>query len=241
MNKIIFKDITAQFINRLKMLPVIGQENIYDVIPFRGNVSDAGTPVRAQELNQMQDNIEAAITAKQDKIDYSTSLIVGQIDANLITVKGDNLAIMSSEALSTAREIKAQAESGAFKGDNGVDGHGLSILGIYASLTELQAAHSSGNPGDAYAVGTAAANDLYVWNATAATWQNIGNVLGSWTMNDLCIDAGDWNNNTGGWIMDSLCMDAGNWDSGGGAVSTLAEHAVNADAHSNLIIDGNLN
>jgi len=153
-----------------------------------------------------------------------------------IEVELTQVVNISQSAKSKADTVEAQAASGAFDGE---DGHGLSVLGVYATLSDLQAVHPAGERGEAYAIGTAAANDLYVWNATALAWQNIGNVLGSWTMNDLCVDAGNWNSGTGGWMMDSLCMDAGDWNSDGGGVSTLAEHEVDEDAHSNIVIDGN--
>lgn len=49
---------------------------------------------------------------------------------------------------------------------------GIKISGVYTSLQELQAAHPSGNTGDAYMVGM----DLYTW--VNNKWTNLGNLQG---------------------------------------------------------------
>lgn len=57
-------------------------------------------------------------------------------------------------------------------GKDGVDGTSVTIKGSYNTLAELQAAHPTGQDGDAYMVGT----DLYVWNGSA--WENVGQIQG---------------------------------------------------------------
>lgn len=57
-------------------------------------------------------------------------------------------------------------------GRDGADGTSVTILGSYNTLAELQAAHPTGNDGDAYMV----AGDLYIWNGAA--WQNVGQIQG---------------------------------------------------------------
>lgn len=64
------------------------------------------------------------------------------------------------------------------KGENGADGTSFTVKGIYATLEALQAAHPSGAEGDAWAVGTAAANVVYVWDVDAAAWENLGSLQG---------------------------------------------------------------
>ena len=54
----------------------------------------------------------------------------------------------------------------------------LSILGLYATLEELESAHPSGAAGDAYAVGTATDNLIYIWDVRSASWQSIGSLKG---------------------------------------------------------------
>lgn len=60
------------------------------------------------------------------------------------------------------------------KGEKGADGTGVNILGSYESLEQLNAAHSSGNIGDAYMVGA----NLYVWSPTTEEWLDVGNIQG---------------------------------------------------------------
>lgn len=64
------------------------------------------------------------------------------------------------------------------KGDRGDVGQGINILGDYASLSALQAAHPTGNPGNAYMVGATAPKDLYIWNAPTSSWVNEGALQG---------------------------------------------------------------
>ena len=64
------------------------------------------------------------------------------------------------------------------KGENGADGTSFPGKGLYATLEALQAAHPAGAEGDAWAVGTAAANVVYVWDVDAAAWENLGSLQG---------------------------------------------------------------
>ncbi len=64
------------------------------------------------------------------------------------------------------------------QGAPGADGTSFSVLGRYDTLEALQAAHPAGGAGDAYAVGTAADNTIYLWSADAAAWQDVGALQG---------------------------------------------------------------
>ena len=63
-------------------------------------------------------------------------------------------------------------------GKDGADGKSFTILGMYATLQELLAAHPTGNAGDAYAVGTAASNTVYNWNTEESIWEDLGPLRG---------------------------------------------------------------
>ncbi len=63
-------------------------------------------------------------------------------------------------------------------GVDGVDGKSFQIKGMYATLQELNAAHSTGEAGDAYAVGTAENNVIYNWNTEKEIWENLGPIRG---------------------------------------------------------------
>lgn len=61
---------------------------------------------------------------------------------------------------------------------NGADGTSFTVLGRYDTLDALQAAHLVGSEGDAWAVGSAEDNDIYLWNVDTQAWQNIGSLQG---------------------------------------------------------------
>lgn len=56
------------------------------------------------------------------------------------------------------------------QGVQGETGAGLEILDRYATLADLQAAHPTGNPGDAYMVG----DHLYIWSVSTSAWVDAG-------------------------------------------------------------------
>lgn len=60
------------------------------------------------------------------------------------------------------------------QGPKGNDGTGVTILGSYNSLSELQSAHPTGAVGDSYIV----SGDLYVWSQNTSSWQNVGTIQG---------------------------------------------------------------
>lgn len=58
------------------------------------------------------------------------------------------------------------------QGIQGETGEGLQILDTYVTLADLEAAHPTGSPGDAYMVGS----DLYIWSEGSSEWRNAGNL-----------------------------------------------------------------
>lgn len=87
MDKINFQDIQAEHINRYQLVPVPGTTDQFDVVPVRGSVTNEGTPVRALELNQLQENIEDGFISvsggqlKGDLVPYGTSINLGSSGA----------------------------------------------------------------------------------------------------------------------------------------------------------------
>ena len=64
------------------------------------------------------------------------------------------------------------------KGDDGADGRSFTILAIYPTLAALQTAKPAGAAGEAYAVGTADNNYVYIWDTVQNEWTNIGQIQG---------------------------------------------------------------
>lgn len=63
-------------------------------------------------------------------------------------------------------------------GAPGADGKDLTIRDRYESLYDLEAAHPTGLAGDAYAVGTAEKNTIYIWGVDKGAWVEIGDLQG---------------------------------------------------------------
>lgn len=66
----------------------------------------------------------------------------------------------------------------SLKGQDGADGTSFVIRGLYETLALLEAAHPSGQAGDAYAIGTAQSNTTYLWDVDAGAWVDVGGIKG---------------------------------------------------------------
>lgn len=64
--------------------------------------------------------------------------------------------------------------SSSLRGPEGPEGNGLEILDVYPTLADLQTAHPTGTPGDAYQVGSDSSFILYIWSASQNAWVNAG-------------------------------------------------------------------
>ena len=64
------------------------------------------------------------------------------------------------------------------KGEKGSDGSSFVVKGLYATLSALKAAHPTGVAGDAYAVGTADNNVVYLWDVDQRAWVSVGTLQG---------------------------------------------------------------
>lgn len=63
-------------------------------------------------------------------------------------------------------------------GANGKDGKDFTVLGMFETLDALQAAHPTGSAGNAWAVGTAESNSVYLWDTDENAWVNLGALQG---------------------------------------------------------------
>lgn len=100
------------------------------------------------------------------------------VDDGVIPSLDELLAQISAmeEATEAASTVAQTVQT---KLDNGeLHGKGLTILGYYATLSALTAAVTAPQAGDAYAIGTAAPYDTYIWNGTGSNWVNNGVLQG---------------------------------------------------------------
>jgi|694.fasta_scaffold01697_20 hypothetical protein len=91
-------------------------------------------------------------------------------------LKGDKGDTGETGATGATGPTGPQGEQGiqGIQGIQGEQGTGVNILGSYANLTALQAAHPTGSPADAYLIN----NDLYVWSQSTSSWINVGTIRG---------------------------------------------------------------
>lgn len=75
----------------------------------------------------------------------------------------------------TQGEIGPQGKSG----EKGEPGRGLTILGYYATESELSSTVTNPKPGDAYGVGSGNPYDIYIWDGASNKWVNNGVLQGA--------------------------------------------------------------
>lgn len=63
-------------------------------------------------------------------------------------------------------------------GKDGENGTSFIILGRYETLNALKSAHPTGSVGDAYAVGSASSNTIYIWSGDTKAWTELGPMQG---------------------------------------------------------------
>lgn len=131
---------------------------------------------------------------KGPKGDTGTAGTVVEIGTTTTGAPGASAAVHNSSTDPAIVTLDFTVPQG-LKGDTGT---GIQILGTYDSLSDLQAAHPTGSPGDAYTVGTSAVKDMYVWNEDTSAWENAGSFgagVSSFKgrMGDVNPEPGDYN------------------------------------------------
>ena len=81
-------------------------------------------------------------------------------------------------ALKGDRGEKGEKGDKGDPGAKGPSGDSYTVLGLYATLAALQAAHPTGSAGQAWFVGTADSNAVYQWDVDKAAWINVGALKG---------------------------------------------------------------
>ena len=81
------------------------------------------------------------------------------------------------------------------QGKAGKDGKDFVILGYYDSVSELESAVKSPNPGDSYCVGSSSPFDVYIWDGVGLRWVNNGPlvVANRFGLGASCVEITDWN------------------------------------------------
>ena len=122
-------------------------------------------------------DLQANSTVQLSAIHPSTGIQVGDL---LVDPQGDVFPVASvgdgtiQTGTATGQNLRGPQGQQGEQGEPGADGTGVTILGSYDSLGDLQEAHPTGNDGDAYMV----EGDLYVWSSTDSQWKNVGQIQG---------------------------------------------------------------
>ena len=122
-------------------------------------------------------DLQANSTVQLSAIHPATGIQVGDL---LVDPQGDVFPVASvgdgtiQTGAATGQNLRGPQGQQGEQGEPGADGTGVTILGSYDSLGELQEAHPTGNDGDAYMVD----GDLYVWSSTDSQWKNVGQIQG---------------------------------------------------------------
>lgn len=79
------------------------------------------------------------------------------------------VTVTKTDGTTSSFEVRNGAQ-----GPKGDDGTGVTILGSYESIDELNRLHPSGSAGDSYMVN----GELYVWSLNESAWLSVGNIKG---------------------------------------------------------------
>ena len=88
--------------------------------------------------------------------------------------KGDTGSVGPAGPQGVQGEIGPRGPQGP-KGDSG---ESFTVLGIYGTISALKTAHPTGQAGDAWAIGTADQNTIYLWDVDANDWKDVGSLMG---------------------------------------------------------------
>lgn len=169
MDKINFQDIQAEHINRYQLVPVPGTTDQFDVVPVRGSVTNEGTPVRALELNQLQENIEDGFisvsggTLKGNLVPYGTSINLGSAAGRWQTVFANT--INASNGGFTNLMVNSQS------------------VWSNAGITTQSVVVSGGSTGNSYTITLYKIGRLVVVNA--APWMDFGTIAANTVIGTL--------------------------------------------------------
>lgn len=110
----------------------------------------------------------------------SVSNTTGTPSATVTTTGPDAAKVFSFQFSGIKGETGAQGPQGVQgpQGEPGQDGTSFTVLGIYGSLQALQLAHPTGQKGDAWSIGTAEGNTVYIWDTEVSAWVDIGPIQG---------------------------------------------------------------
>lgn len=164
---------------------------------FKGDTGDAAgfaDPIATTETLDPQEDASVTITASGPntgktftfsfKIPRGDSGVYVSNDVSdtphgqnlwIVTDGGDSVIAVPDGIVKAADgKVYLMCEGDPIGAGVSINGQNFTILGNYATLAALQAAHPNPDPGDAYGVGASEPYDVYVYDGVSETWKNYG-------------------------------------------------------------------
>lgn len=121
---------------------------------------------------------DVTLTWTDDSVNFEFTMVPGVpgdpgVGITSISFNSDYTMTITLSDGSTYTSMSLKGDTGP-QGPQGETGSGLQILDVYASLADLQSAHPTGNPGDAYQVGSGGNYTLYIWSSSQSAWVQAG-------------------------------------------------------------------
>ena len=125
---------------------------------------------------------DVTLTWTDDSVNFEFTMVPGLpgeqgVGITSISFNSDYTMTIILSNGETYTSMSLKGETGP-QGPQGETGSGLQILDVYATLADLQSAHPTGQPGDAYQVGSGGNYILYIWSSSQSAWVQAG-TLGS--------------------------------------------------------------
>lgn len=123
---------------------------------------------------------DVTLTWTDDSVNFEFTMVPGVpgeqgVGITSISFNSDYTMTITLSDGNTYTSMSLKGETGP-QGPQGETGSGLQILDVYATLADLQSAHPSGQPGDAYQVGSAGNYTLYIWSSSQSAWVPAGSL-----------------------------------------------------------------
>ena len=129
-----------------------------------------GTTVSADAVAGLSPNVTVEGDLKEG-LTFHFTLVKGDQGVQGETGNGIDSCTFNNYQLTIHFTDGTSYTTPSLRGDQGA---GLEILDVYATLTDLQTAHPTGNAGDGYLVGTSPNFTLYIWSTSSAAWVDGG-------------------------------------------------------------------
>lgn len=123
---------------------------------------------------------DVTLTWTDDSVNFEFTMVPGVqgdpgVGITSISFNSDYTMTITLSDGNTYTSMSLKGETGP-QGPQGETGSGLQILDVYATLADLQSAHPTGQPGDAYQVGSGGSYTLYIWSSSQSAWIPAGSL-----------------------------------------------------------------